>query len=192
MSYPGRSSPVPGAVVPTTGTRRWGDYRPGHETWNPLHAGVDLVAPVGTSVLAPEAGSVVAVGTRPAPPWTGYAPCVFMLGASGRYHLLAHLSGGPLLVAVGQPVQLGQALGTIGAAERHTHWEVRTLAHRGGHEPAIEHSLSPGDWLEGRDVPFRSGPLTAGRARPQRLRTRLRHLLVLAPSMVTARASLCS
>jgi len=150
---PERASPVPGAAIPTEGNRRWGAFRPGHQSWNPLHAGVDLAAPDGTAVLAPENGTILAVATANAPPWTGYAPCVFMAGESGRFHLLAHLSGG-IQVQEGQSVVLGQTLGTIGPPEHHTHWEVRTRDHRAAHEPAIANSLSPSEWLLNRDVPI--------------------------------------
>ena len=149
MTYPGRGSPVPGATIPRVGSRRWGDQRETH-----IHAGVDVLGAPGTPVLAPEASTVVAVATASRPPWTGYAPCVFLRGESGRYHLLAHLSGAPLTLRVGAFVPLGGVVGYIGRPERHTHWEVRTREHRRRDEPAIDASLSPADWLDGVDVPF--------------------------------------
>ena len=145
----GRSSPIPTARMPLTGTRRWGDDRPTH-----LHAGVDLLSPTGTPVLAPEDGIIIDVAREARRPYTGYAPCVFMQGVSGRFHLLAHLSGSPIPVSVGQWVHRGDQVGTVGQPEGHTHWEVRIRDHRATDEAAITHSLSPSEWLEGRDVPF--------------------------------------
>lgn len=160
MTFPGRVSPVTGAVIPRVGSRRWGDERETH-----LHAGVDLLGDPGTPVLAPERARVVDVSMVSRPPWTGYAPCVYLVGESGRYHLLAHLSGSPLTLRRGDVVAMGQQVGTIGRPERHTHWEVRTREHRRRDEPAIDASLSPADWLDGVDVPF-GVDLPAGPAAP--------------------------
>ena len=154
MSYPGRASPVPSAHVPTTGTRRYGDARPSH-----VHAGVDLGGRDGTAVLAPEAGTVLTVAEHGRRGFRGYAPAVLLAGDSGRFHLLAHLSGG-LVVREGERVQLGAQLGAFGAPEHHTHWEVRTTAGPLSGSSArvetrtIDHTLAPAEWLEGLDVTF--------------------------------------
>jgi murein DD-endopeptidase MepM/ murein hydrolase activator NlpD len=164
-----RGTPIAGATIPTeatvlgwgyvgTGTRR----RLGH-----VHAGVDVgtgSAP-GTPVRAPEAAIVEEVGMLPAPRgtgWSGYAPCVLLRGASGRWHLLAHLSGdvdgNPTdrpAVAVGARLRLGDVVGYVGR-ERHTHWEVRTRPHARG-EPTdprrtIAITINPARWIAGEEV----------------------------------------
>lgn len=154
MSVEDRRSPVDGARMPEPGTlRAWAYTGPGRATGH-THAGVDLGGAVGTPVLAPELAEVLEVGELPMrPPWTGYAPAVLLRGASGRFHLLAHLSGGPLLVRPGERVSLGQPLGTIGR-ERHTHWEVRTRAHarRAIGETTLSITIDPGSWLDAREV----------------------------------------
>lgn len=143
-------------------TRAWGAHRESH-----IHAGVDLGGAPGTPVLAPEGGTVEGVGDLPArAPWTGYAPAVLLRGDSGRWHLLAHLSGTPAVpVVVGQRVELGAELGRIGR-ERHVHWEVRTRprARRAAGEETWTITVDPEAWLRGLDAPFPRG----GRRDPDR------------------------
>jgi murein DD-endopeptidase MepM/ murein hydrolase activator NlpD len=92
------------------------------------HYGFDLAGHEGDHVIAPEAGTVVAVWTDDVtPPWVGYGPGgVELLGKSGAYHVLAHVT--PLAV-VGHSIAEGDTLGTmvahVGAAGPHVHWEVR-------------------------------------------------------------------
>jgi murein DD-endopeptidase MepM/ murein hydrolase activator NlpD len=179
MTLEDRRLPVDGGRIHVPpDTRAWGAVRPGH-----THAGVDIGGRDGTAVLAPEAGQVLDVGRLPArPPWTGYAPAVVMLGRSGRWHLLAHLSGGtgPLVVP-GQAVELGQTLGYIGR-ERHVHWEVRTRPHarRAVGEDTYSITIDPGAWLEGADVPFPRGAEGLDPSRPAQLRRRTAEVMGLA------------
>lgn len=179
LSLEDRRAPIDGVDLPDAGTlRAWGYSGPGRAPGH-IHAGVDLPAAPGTPVLAPEAGEVVEVGALPMrPPWTGYAPAVLMLGASGRWHLLAHLSGSAdggasthPAVRVGQRVQLGDVLGYVGR-ERHAHWEVRTRPHarRAIGETTYTITMDPSAWLGGRDVPVPRVPLLP--ADPQRGRHR--------------------
>jgi murein DD-endopeptidase MepM/ murein hydrolase activator NlpD len=158
-----RSSPVDGArIAEPTRPGGWHELRgpTEREPAGHVHAGVDVHGAPGTPVLAPEAGVVERVGTLPArAPWTGYAPAVLLRGDSGRWHLLAHLSGGPLLVVADQRVTLRQPVGTIGH-ERHVHWEVRTrpLARPARGELAATITIDPRAWLEGREEPTPAGP----------------------------------
>lgn len=183
MSVEDRRSPVDGARFPAPGTlRAWGYTGPGRAAGH-VHAGVDLGGAPGTPVLAPEASIVAEVGTLPMrPPWTGYAPAVLLRGASGRFHLLAHLSGaadgGPAtapVVLVGDRLVLGQTIGYIGR-ERHTHWEVRTRPHarRAIGEDTLAITIDPGSWLDAREVQVPRVPrlvLDPSRARLQRFLT---------------------
>lgn len=154
-TLPGRRCPVERCPIRhAPDTRAWGAHRESH-----IHAGVDLGGPPGTIVRAPEGGTIEGTGDLPARrPWTGYAPAVLMRGDSGRWHLLAHLSGAPVPVVVGQRVELGAELGRIGR-ERHTHWEVRTRprARRAAGEETWTITVDPERWLVGLDAPFPQG-----------------------------------
>lgn len=136
--------------VPAAGTRLGWGYR---RTPSHVHAGVDLGARPGTPVMAPEAGVVSEVITRDVPPWRGYAPCVLLAGASGVWHLLAHL-GPTIAVLQGDAVALGDALGAVGAL-RHVHWEVRTRdrARYGRGERPSDITIDPRAWLAGAHAP---------------------------------------
>lgn len=165
-----RRAPVEGAsIARPPSTRAWGAVRAPteREPTGHVHAGVDVGGPPGTPVMAPEAGVVEAVGTLPMrPPWTGYAPAVLLRGASGRWHLLAHLSGAPgggagtaPAVALGATVRPGDVVGYIGH-ERHVHWEVRTRprARTSAGEPTYTITVDPARWLAGEDVPYPDPP----------------------------------
>lgn len=177
-----RRSPVDVARIPEPEARGGWHERRGPTEREPaghIHAGVDLAGARGTPVMAPESGVVLDVGLLPArAPWTGYAPAVLIGGTSGRFHLLAHLSGAPgggagaPVVRVNDVVQLGQVLGYIGR-ERHAHWEVRTRARtrpaRGELPSTI--TIDPAAWLRGEEVPVPAGPFPLD---PRRLPMRQR------------------
>lgn len=141
--------------IPRTGSGMWCAARSdGHR----LHAGVDLLAPVGTDVRAPEGGTiaVTAIAATPTQPrrsspagWSGYGPkCVLLRGDSGTYHLLAHL--GEVLCVVGQRVAEGDVLGKVGVTSSpHCHWEVRSRPQPIGRAAVVEICGSPEAWLAG-------------------------------------------
>ena len=86
------------------------------------HTGVDLAAPVGTTVVAAGAGTVIFAG------WNQYGyGNVVVIAHGGSYSLYAHLSGDS--VSCGQSVSSGQAIGTVGMSGRtsgpHLHFEIR-------------------------------------------------------------------
>lgn len=96
--------------------------------WHPLlggyrfHAGIDLVAPAGTQILATSPGVVTEAG------WCGgYGLCVTVDHGDGYHTLYGHLS--QLEVAAGQHVASGQRLGLVGSTGQstgpHLHYEVR-------------------------------------------------------------------
>lgn len=145
---------------PVRGLRAWLADRspavPGEGTR--LHAGVDLAAPRGTPVLAPEDGTVVAVaqtspGHRARAPYSGYGPEVVVIHgtASGRFHLLSHVERAS--VTRGQLVERGQVVAEVSNLA-HVHWEVRIAERTPPGSEVVENVLSPLEWLEGRDVPF--------------------------------------
>ncbi|GFE67617.1 M23 family metallopeptidase [Chroococcus sp. FPU101] len=90
-----------------------------------FHSGVDLLADVGTPVLAAEGGEVVFVGQEGA-----YGILIVINHPSDRQTRYAHLS--KVNVKMGQFVQTGDVIGAVGTtgepdiSSPHLHFEVRT------------------------------------------------------------------
>ena len=148
----------------STGQLRWpvdvvrvtphGEYLYDRSTYRPdgrTHLGLDLGGKRGTAVYAPEDGEVVARWTSApinradyradARPWNGYGPAGVMIrGASGRYHVLAHLLASDL--AELGPVSMGARVGSMSGL-RHVHWEVRTKPHQGRGETHRDIVIDP-------------------------------------------------
>jgi murein DD-endopeptidase MepM/ murein hydrolase activator NlpD len=104
--------PADGPVTSPFG-RRWG--RP--------HEGVDIDAPYGGAVVAPQRGTVVQAG------WgmSGYGRVVHIDHGNGVVSTFNHLSA--ITVSVGQVVAQGQQIGAVGASgsvtAAHLHYEIR-------------------------------------------------------------------
>lgn len=87
------------------------------------HKGIDYACPIGTPILASEAGKVIFAG------WdkTGYGNLVMILHPDGLASLYAHLS--TISVTVGQEVNQGQIIGYSGSTGNstgaHLHFEIR-------------------------------------------------------------------
>lgn len=104
--------PVQGTI-----TGRFGEKRPGHS-----HSGMDIAAPMGTAVKAPQVGVVTAVG------WSDtYGKYVVINHGGGTTTKYAHLSSQD--VVENQTVQQGQTIGKVGSTGRstgpHLHYEVK-------------------------------------------------------------------
>jgi murein DD-endopeptidase MepM/ murein hydrolase activator NlpD len=108
-----------GAVAPTTGrvTSCYGSR------WGTLHAGVDMAAPIGTPVYAPEGGVVVQAG-----PASGFGLAVALRHPDGTITLYGHVN--QFFVAAGQVVTAGQQIAEVGnrgqSTGPHLHFEVHT------------------------------------------------------------------
>ena len=90
------------------------------------HPGVDVAGAQGTTVVAPESGTVVMAGDGGSAPYVGYGPWFLIVqGDSGKFHMLAHLDASSASAAVGASVIAGDAVGVTSSAN-HTHWEVRS------------------------------------------------------------------
>lgn len=87
-----------------------------------VHLGIDLAAPQGTPVLAPARGVVSLVGD-----FFYQGKLVYLNHGSGLSTGYFHLS--EILVSPGDTVELGQAIGRVGATGRvtgpHLHWVAR-------------------------------------------------------------------
>ena len=86
------------------------------------HKGVDWALPIGTAVVASNAGTVTKAGWA-----SGYGYAVYIKHADGRETRYAHLS--KVLVKVGQTVSQGQRIALSGNTGRstgpHLHFEIR-------------------------------------------------------------------
>ncbi len=109
--------PSTGAITSQFGTRR--DYNGG--SLNTFHSGTDFGGGPGSPVLAPAAGVVVLTETMPV---RGNATVI----DHGWGVFTGYWHQTEILVAVGDVVQAGQKIGTIGSTGRstgpHLHWEM--------------------------------------------------------------------
>lgn len=96
-----------------------------------FHAGIDIGAPAGTPVTAPQGGVVSAADWQ-----GGYGQIVCLRHAQGLETCHAHLQA--ILVARGEIVRSGDAIGLVGCTGRcfgaHLHFEVRVTG-RGAADP---------------------------------------------------------
>ncbi|HZJ87519.1 MAG TPA: M23 family metallopeptidase, partial [Erysipelothrix sp.] len=108
-------------------------YASGHK-----HLGIDLAAPVGTSIVAPANGIVIATYTGCATYGglsntcgMGYGNYVLMMvrdSGSTYGALYGHMQSGGVLVGVGQSISQGQVIGRVGSSGTstgpHVHGEL--------------------------------------------------------------------
>ena len=87
-----------------------------------FHQGIDIYAPLGTPVIAADAGQVLKAEYH-----GGYGLAILVYHGGGVATYYAHLSG--INVSVGQYVQAGQIIGQVGntgfSTGYHLHFEVR-------------------------------------------------------------------
>jgi murein hydrolase activator len=105
--------------------------------WN----GIGIGAPVGTPVRAVEDGTVVLAG-----PFEGYGPSVMLSHGGGYYSLYLYLDA--VAVKVGQHVQTGEIVGTVGGQKtpEGPHIEFQIRAPVNGAPVAVD----PLEWLRAR------------------------------------------
>jgi murein DD-endopeptidase MepM/ murein hydrolase activator NlpD len=95
-----------------------------------FHSGVDLIAKVGTPVLAVDAGTVAFASTQ-----GSYGNLIVINHEGGRQTRYAHLKD--MSVAAGNAVKAGAKIGTVGITGRpdleqaHLHFEVRFFSSQG-------------------------------------------------------------
>lgn len=128
-------APTTSGVFPVAGPysfggedARFGAGRKGHR-----HQGQDVMAAAGTTVVAPEAGTIVAVDFQKG----GAGYYVTERGASGHDFFFAHFQKGSTAVALGQAVAAGTPLGRVGAtgdaSGAHLHFEIWEGGWQAGH-----------------------------------------------------------
>jgi murein DD-endopeptidase MepM/ murein hydrolase activator NlpD len=105
--------PVKGIITSYFGARRWRGR---------IHGGLDIAAPLGTSVHAPADGVVVVAG-----PYPYYGNVIFLDHGGGFSTRFGHLARAD--VKVGDRVERGDVIGRVGATGlatgSHLHYEVR-------------------------------------------------------------------
>ncbi|WP_165894965.1 murein hydrolase activator EnvC family protein [Tepidibacillus fermentans] len=115
--------PVPGySRISPNGNFGW-RIHPIYKT-RKFHAGLDIPAPQGTTIIAPDDGVVIVASTM-----NGYGNVVMIDHGSGIQTLYGHIRNGGINVSVGQAVKKGQKIAEVGSTGRstgpHLHFEVR-------------------------------------------------------------------
>lgn len=116
--------PTEGQFWPAQGiiTGHFGKWRGGRRHSGHYHAGVDIAAPIGTSIVAPIDGTISFVGRK-----GGYGLTVIVEHGDGIATLYGHTS--EVFVEEGQSVKKGQLISKVGSSGRstgpHLHYEVR-------------------------------------------------------------------
>jgi murein DD-endopeptidase MepM/ murein hydrolase activator NlpD len=132
-----------GAIAPTSGrvTSCYGSR------WGTLHAGVDIAAPIGTPIYAPEGGVVLQAG-----PASGFGLAVAVQHSDGAITLYGHVN--QMFVSAGQVVTRGQQIAEVGnrgqSTGPHLHFEV----HNGG---LYKNRDNPVPWLGARGISLGGG-----------------------------------
>lgn len=129
------------------------------------HPGLDVLGMYGTTVVAPEDGTIAVVTDGNSAPFGGYGPWVVVIaGKSGKFHLLGHLdpaNGGT--VVQGQDIRAGEPVGTTSGAN-HTHWEVRSKV-----VPDYAHGETGFDIIEDPQIWLKLSAVGLGGMSPQTL-----------------------
>jgi len=104
--------------------QEYGFYQDPSGNQRRLHSGIDLMAEVGTSVLAAEKGTVTFAGKHPR-----YGNLVIIVHEQGTQTRYAHLD--TIQVQQEQSVKAGETIGTVGSSGKpnlnqpHLHFQVR-------------------------------------------------------------------
>lgn len=113
------------------------------------HWGIDIVAPEGTPIYAPKAGTVLRAGVL-----GGYGNLVALSHPDNHSTAYAHMAR--IDVSAGQQVAAGQQIGTVGSTGQsrgdHLHFEVHrnALTLVGGGRQG--NRINPATWLNANDI----------------------------------------
>ncbi|MEV6329730.1 M23 family metallopeptidase [Streptomyces sp. NPDC051909] len=120
-------------VKPVGGYTLTASYNQGGAMWAHKHSGQDFAVPVGTSVKAAGAGTVVKAGPNGGGDGPAYGNAIVVKHANGTYSQYAHLS--KIKVHIGQKVAAGQQIALSGntgnSSGPHLHFEIRTTPNYG-------------------------------------------------------------
>ncbi|MDQ4039629.1 MAG: M23 family metallopeptidase [Actinomycetota bacterium] len=119
--------------------------------WGRMHSGIDIAAPTGTPIVAPEPGVVLEAG-----PASGYGNVIYLQHESGDVTVYGHMS--EVLVEAGQIVEGGEVIAEVGnegySTGPHLHFEVHVGGRNG--DP-----IDPEGWLLERGIDVRALPTSA-------------------------------
>ncbi|MFF8610330.1 M23 family metallopeptidase [Streptomyces sp. NPDC015346] len=120
-------------VKPVGGYTLTASYNQGGAMWASKHSGQDFAVPVGTTVKAAGAGTVVKAGPNGGGDGPAYGNAIVIKHANGKYSQYAHLS--KINVGIGQKVGAGQKIALSGntgnSSGPHLHFEIRTTPNYG-------------------------------------------------------------
>jgi murein DD-endopeptidase MepM/ murein hydrolase activator NlpD len=114
VSSTGDGSLVSGRVTSCYGSR-----------WGTTHFGIDIAAPIGTPIYAPEGGVVLDAGSA-----SGFGQAVYLQHPDGVVTLYGHVES--FTVRPGQVVSAGQQIATVGNRGQSTGPHVHVETHYGG------------------------------------------------------------
>ncbi|MEV0000559.1 M23 family metallopeptidase [Streptomyces sp. NPDC048370] len=124
---------APSWVKPVSSYTLTASYNQGGAMWAHKHSGQDFAVPVGTTVKAAGAGTVVKAGPNGGGDGPAYGNAIVVKHANGKYSQYAHLS--KINVHVGQKVGAGQKIALSGntgnSSGPHLHFEIRTTPNYG-------------------------------------------------------------
>lgn len=110
------ATPVTGRLSGTFGKKRFFNEQP-----RKPHSGLDIAAPKGTPIIAPAAGTIIETGD-----YFFNGNTVFIDHGEGLITMFCHMDS--IGVKVGQRVERGETVGTVGMTGRvtgpHLHWTI--------------------------------------------------------------------
>ncbi|CCH87376.1 Peptidase M23 [Modestobacter italicus] len=110
--------------------------------WGTNHNGVDIAAPIGTPIYAPDAGVVLQAG-----PANGFGLAVYIQHADGTISLYGHIN--QAFVSAGQRVAAGEQIAEVGNRGQSTGPHVHVEVHTGG---LYVNRTDPAPWLAARGI----------------------------------------
>lgn len=111
------------------------------------HNGVDIAAPIGTPIYAPDAGVVLDAG-----PANGFGLAVYIQHGDGTITVYGHIN--QYFVTAGQTVAAGQQIAEVGNRGQSTGPHLHIETHRGG---LYQQRVNPAPWLSARGITLGGG-----------------------------------
>ncbi|SMO96264.1 Peptidase family M23 [Geodermatophilus aquaeductus] len=110
--------------------------------WGTNHNGIDIAAPIGTPIFAPEGGVVLQAG-----PANGFGLAVYLQHPDGTITVYGHIN--QFFVSAGQTVTAGQQIAEVGNRGQSTGPHLHIETHTGG---LYANRVDPAPWLAARGV----------------------------------------